>query len=405
MMKKIKIIVLIICLFIPFLVNALEINDLYSENVIVYNKDENKILYEKNSEDTASIASLTKIMTTLVSIENIKDLNEKVTITERMLSSVPWDASVAGLKVGDVVTYEDLLYASMLPSGADATDSLAISLTGSISSFVEKMNDLAKKLNLTGLKFSNTTGYDASGHYGTAKDILKLLEYALENPTFKKIYETKEYTLSNGLEVSSTINYYNKKYGYDLSFIKGSKTGYTENAGYCLSTESVIDGVNILTVTLNAPDDGKARNITDIDTIKDALKENMQKVNIVKEKEVLKELETKNAKEDYVKLRSLKTITRYVEKPFNKNKVKIEYNGEQVIDSTTKPNTKVGTFKIYYNDELIDEMDALTSTTLHFSVFKYIKNNIFYYLGLILIIILTRLTLKKKHKKLKKIRR
>ena len=405
MMKKIKIIVLTICLFIQFLVNALEINDLYSENVIVYNKDENKILYEKNSEDTASIASLTKIMTTLVSIENIKDLNEKVTITERMLSSVPWDASVAGLKVGDVVTYEDLLYASMLPSGADATDSLAISLTGSISSFVEKMNDLAKKLNLTGLKFSNTTGYDASGHYGTAKDILKLLEYALENPTFKKIYETKEYTLSNGLEVSSTINYYNKKYGYDLSFIKGSKTGYTENAGYCLSTESVIDGVNILTVTLNAPDDGKARNITDIDTIKDALKEKMQKVNIVKEKEVLKELETKNAKEDYVKLRSLKTITRYVEKPFNKNKIKIEYNGEQVIDSTTKPNTKVGTFKIYYNDELIDEMDALTSTTLHFSAFKYIKNNIFYYLGLILIIVLARLTLKKKPKKLKRIRR
>ena len=381
MKKKIKMIVLTICLFIPLLVNALEINDLYSENVIVYNKDENKIIYEKNSEDTASIASLTKIMTTLVSIENIKDLNEKVIITEKMLSSVPWDASVAGLKVGDVVTYEDLLYASMLPSGADATDSLAISLTGSISNFVEKMNDLAKKLNLTGLKFSNTTGYDASGHYGTAKDILKLLEYALENPTFKKIYETKEYTLSNGLEVSSTINYYNKKYGYDLSFIKGSKTGYTEDAGYCLSTESVINGVNILTVTLNAPDDGKARNITDIDTIKDALNENMQKVNIVEENEVLKKLETKNAKEDYVKLRSLKTITRYVEKPFNKDKVKIEYKGEQVIDSTTKPNTKVGTFKIYYNDEFIDEMDAITSTTLHFSAFKYIKNNIFYYLG------------------------
>jgi len=405
MMKRIKEVLLTICLFIPCILSALEIEGLYSKNVIVYNKDENKIIYEKNSEDTVSIASLTKIMTTLVSIENIKDLNEKVTITEKMLSSVPWDASVAGLQVGDVVTYEDLLYASMLPSGADATDSLAISLTGSISNFVEKMNDLAKKLNLTGLKFSNTTGYDASGHYGTAKDILKLLEYALENPTFKKIYETKEYTLSNGLEVSSTINYYNKKYGYDLSFIKGSKTGYTEDAGYCLSTESVIDGVNILTVTLNAPDDGKARNITDIDTIKDALKENMQKVNIIKENEVLKELETKNAKEDYVKLRSLKTITRYVEKPFNKDKVKIEYNGEQVIDSTTKPNTKVGTFKIYYNDEFIDEMDAITSTTLHFSAFKYIKNNIFYYLGLILIIVLARLTLKKKPKKLKKIRR
>ena len=215
MMKRIKEVLLTICLFIPCILSALEIEGLYSKNVIVYNKDENKIIYEKNSEDTASIASLTKIMTTLVSIENIKDLNEKVTITEKMLSSVPWDASVAGLQVGDVVTYEYLLYASMLPSGADATDSLAISLTGSISNFVEKMNDLAKKLNLTGLKFSNTTGYDAAGHYGTAKDILKLLEYALENPTFKKIYETKEYTLSNGLEVSSKINYYNKKYSFE----------------------------------------------------------------------------------------------------------------------------------------------------------------------------------------------
>lgn len=402
MMKRIKEVLLTICLFIPCILSALEIEGLYSKNVIVYNKDENKIIYEKNSEDTVSIASLTKIMTTLVSIENIKDLNEKVTITEKMLSSVPWDASVAGLQVGDVVTYEDLLYASMLPSGADATDSLAISLTGSISNFVEKMNDLAKKLNLTDLKFSNTTGYDAAGHYGTAKDILKLLEYALENPTFKKIYETKEYTLSNGLKVSSTINYYNKKYSYDLSFIKGSKTGYTENAGYCLSTESVIDGVNILTVTLNAPDDGKARNITDIDTIKDALNENMQKVNFVEENEVLKSLETKNAKEDYVKLRSPKTVTRYIEKPYDTSKLKIEYDGDQVIKSTVKKGTKVGTFKIYYDNKLIETFDATTSTDLHFSICAYLKNNIFYYIGLIVIIVLIKLTLKSKPKKKRK---
>ena len=81
MMKRIKEVLLTICLFIPCILSALEIEGLYSKNVIVYNKDENKIIYEKNSEDTVSIASLTKIMTTLVSIENIKDLNEKVTIT------------------------------------------------------------------------------------------------------------------------------------------------------------------------------------------------------------------------------------------------------------------------------------------------------------------------------------
>lgn len=405
MMKKIKMIVLTICLFIPFLVNALEINDLYSENVIVYNKDENKILYEKNSEQQTPIASLTKIMTTLVSIENIENLNESVTITENMLENVPWDASVAGLEVGDKLTYEDLLYASMLPSGADATESLAISLTGSVSNFVKLMNEKASALKLENTKFVNTTGLDVEGHYSTVKDVLTLLNYALDNPTFKKIYETKTYTTTNGLKLSSTINGYNKSLGYDLTFIKGSKTGYTGWAGYCLSTESIIDGVTILTVTTKAPETGKPKNIMDIYNIKTSLEDQMVKVNITTENEVLKELETKNAKEDYVKLRSLKTITRYVEKPFNKDKVKIEYKGEQVIDSTTKPNTKVGTFKIYYNDEFIDEMDAITSTTLHFSAFKYIKNNIFYYLGLILIIVLTRMTLKKKPKKLKRIRR
>ena len=403
-MKRSKIL-LTICLFIPCITNALEIPGLYSENVIVYNKDENKVIYEKNSEKTSSIASLTKIMTTLVSIENIKNLNEKVTITENMLSSVPWDASVAGLEVGDTLTYEDLLYASMLPSGADATDSLAISLMGSIDSFVDKMNEKSSSLKLNNLKFSNTTGYDANGHYGTAKDILKLLDYALDNPTFKKIYETKEYTLSNGLKVSSTMNYYNKKYGYDLSFIKGSKTGYTEDAGYCLSTQSIIDGVNILTVTLNAPDDGKARNITDINTIRNTLEENMQKVTFIEENQILKKLETKNAKEDYVKLRSPKTITRYIEKTYDETKLKVIYEGEQVINSNTKKDTKVGTFKIYYNDELIETLDATTSEELHFSILSYLKSNIVYYLGLTIILVLTALTLKSKPKKKKRLTR
>ena len=155
-------------------------------------------------------------------------------------------------------------------------------------------------------------------------------------------------------------------------------------------------------MTLNAPDDGKARNITDIDTIKDALNENMQKVNFVEENEVLKSLETKNAKEDYVKLRSPKTVTRYIEKPYDTSKLKIEYDGDQVIKSTVKKGTKVGTFKIYYDKKLIETFDATTSTDLHFSIWAYLKNNILYYIGLIVIIVLIKLTLKSKPKKKRK---
>ena len=92
----------------------------------------------------------------------------------------------------------DLLYASMLPSGADATNSIAILSSGSIESFVEKMNLLVNKLGLTNTHFVNVTGLDINNHYSSADDIRKLLAYSLKNDTFKKIYTTSEYKLSNG---------------------------------------------------------------------------------------------------------------------------------------------------------------------------------------------------------------
>ena len=101
-------------------------------------------------------------------------------------------------------------------------------------------------------------------------------------------------------------------------------------------------------------------------------------------------------------MRSPKTVTRYIEKPYDTSKLKIEYDGDQVIKSTVKKGTKVGTFKIYYDNKLIETFDATTSTDLHFSIWAYLKNNIFYYIGLIVIIVLIKLTLKSKPKKKRK---
>lgn len=394
-MKKIGYIILTIILMMPLSTKALEISDLESKNVIVYNLDESKIIYEKNSEEITSIASLTKIMTTLVAIENIEDLDKKITITESMLNGIPYDASVAGLQVGDELTYRDLLYSSMIPSGADATQALAISLTGSISNFVEKMNAKARELKLENTSFANTTGLDTSGHYSTAKDVLSLLNHALENETFKEIFETKAYTTTSGIELKSTLDYYNKTLNYDLSYIKGSKTGYTGNAGLCLATLSNIDNTNIITITINAPYEDRNKNIKDLNRIYKSLKSNYIKVNIIEEGDILTTLETKFAKELNTRIRSDVNISRYVEKPYDEDKLKIEYTGEQVISSTTKKGTEVGTIKVYYDDEFLDEIPAVISDTLHFSVFNYLKENIVYYLLFILIVIGTVYTIKK----------
>ncbi len=399
-MKKIVYLILTIILTVPLSIQALEINGLHSKNVIIYNLDEDKVIYEKNSEEITSIASLTKIMTTIVSIEKIENLDEKVTITEKMLANVPWDASVAGLQVGDTLTYKDLLYASMLPSGADATDSLAVSLFGSIDEMVNRMNSKADELGLENTSFVNTTGYDANGHHSTAKDILTLLKYALENETFKEIYTTKTYTTSNNLKLNSTVVDFNKKYNYDLSYIQGSKTGYTDEAGQCLAALSKIDDTNIITITINAPYvSGSARHLIDITKLHDTLEENYEKRIFVEEGETIKELPTKYAKEETVPINSLITISRYIEKPYDESKLEIKYKGEEEISSTIKKGTEVGTIQVFYDGELLEDMKAITTIELNFSVWKYLKENIVYYLGVIFLVIATTIIIKPKKKK------
>ena len=223
-----------------------------------------KVLCDVNGEEKRGVASLTKIMTTIVAIENIDNLDEYLTITEDMLADIYWNASVAGLKVGDRVTYRDLLYATILPSGADAAHSLAISISGSIENFVNLMNNLANKIGMNNTYFINVTGLDIEGQYSTASDIMLLLNYSLKNDIFKQIYTTKEYILSNGLKVFSTVMYYGNKMNVDTSRILGSKTGNTDEAGLCFSAYFEFEENDIALVTLGAQSiDGKFYNVLD----------------------------------------------------------------------------------------------------------------------------------------------
>ena len=249
-MKKILLFILLI--ITPLFVDALDYPKLDSKIVEIYDITDDKVLYEVDSEKQTSIASLTKIVTTITAIETIENLDDKVTITSDILSTVRWDASIAGLKNGDVVTYRDLLYASMLPSGADATNSLAILSSGSIDDFVDKMNQLVNKIGVTNTHFVNVTGLDTYGHYSTADDIRKILVYALTNPLFKEIYCTKEYKLTNGLVVNTTLKHYNSNNLVNTDDILGSKTGFTEEAGYCLSSLIKLDAHDLIIIVLNA---------------------------------------------------------------------------------------------------------------------------------------------------------
>lgn len=339
-MKKI---IFIIILIIPFNIKALEIN---SNNAILYNLNNDTVLYEKNSEQQTKIASLTKIMTTIIAIENIQDLKQTVLITDKMFDNLSI-ASVAGFKVGDQVTYEDLLYGAMLPSGADATNALAILISSTEENFVKLMNEKAEILNMNNTNYENASGLDTSNNYSTVKDQATLLKYALTNSTFKEIYETKYYTTTTNLKLESTIIYYSEKYNIDVSEFHGSKTGYTQLAGLCMSSISSYNDINYLLITTNADStQNSPLNVFDTKTIYEYYYQNYSYETLLEENQILTTLYKGN--KEYVV---------YNEEEFKQYILSTNDYEEQYIGITYLTNEKkgeiIGEYIITYDGEII----------------------------------------------------
>ncbi len=398
MAKKIISFILFFFLFIVS-INADELN-LSSDKYILYNMNDDNVLMEHNSDEKTQIASLTKIMTTIVAIENVKDYNKKITITKEMFNDVAWDVATAGYKVGDKVTYNDLFYGAILPSGADAVNALAYTVFGNYDAFIKKMNEKAKQLGLKNTKFSNPIGLYDENNYSSAKDVSTLLIYALKNTKFKEIFTTKNYTSTNGVKMKSTIESYNSKNGNaDLNYITGAKTGYIKKAGYCLATTAEIDGIEYLLVTLNAYSTGAPH-------IKDAVKtykyysENYSYKNIVKKNTIVVTLSTKYSKNKEIDIKANKNIKQYLKNDFNSKNIEYKYDGEKYVTPFTKQGTKLGTIEIKYNNKTLDKFDLIYSQKVKFSIFNFLWTYKF-----IIIIFVLLVYIKLKSNKVKKVRR
>ncbi len=396
---------LLLLLFTPFFVWALEFPKVNSKIVEIYDLKDKKIIYDIKSNDKASIASLTKIATTITAIENISNLDQEVIITSKILSTVRWDASRAGLKAGDKVTYRDLLYASIIPSGADATNSIAILSSGSIENFVKKMNNLANKIGLKNTHFSNVTGLDDKNHYSTADDVRKLLEYSLNNSTFRKVFTTKNYELTNKLKVRSTFYLYSKDNEFVNTQITGAKTGFTLDAGYCLASLSNINGHEMIVVVLKA-DLINNNYYHAIDTVSliSFLKENYKEQLLLEKNKVIKEIPVVLSKVDSYKIYSGIDVKKYLPSDFNKDFLKIKYDGLDELSYKNRENDKIGVVSYYYKDSLITKEDIYLNEKIEMNFSKVLKKNlpliIIFFILLILFIILRR-----KIKRLKRLKR
>ena len=246
---------------------------LHSDYALLLRLRDDAVLMSKAGTEQMYPASMTKIMTALVAIENLPDLDETITVTAEEINPVyELGASLAGFDAGETVTVRDLLYGVLLPSGADACMALADRVAGSEAAFVDLMNQKAQELGMENTHFVTSTGLHDPNHYTTCYDIAKLLEYAIQNETFRTIFTTHTYTTSSteyhpeGISLtSSTFAQLASDQLDNGGVIEGGKTGTEDAAGRCLASLAKIDGEEYILVTGHAPEnpDGGALNIAD----------------------------------------------------------------------------------------------------------------------------------------------
>ena len=386
-MKKILIKTLIILyIFLPIInIKAL---DIYSENAVLYNMNEDTILYEKNSDEKVKVASLTKIMTTIIALENINDIKEEITMPQEAFDGLEGYV-VSGIKLYEKITYEDLLYGTMLPSAADCANALAIKDSGSIDKFVEKMNQKAQELNMTNTHFSNPVGID-DDNYSTVKDIATLLKYALKNEEFYKIFTTKLYITTNNINLKSTIIEKSEPYGINVTNILGSKTGFTDDAGNCLASIAKINNVKYLLVTTNASIE-KSYHIMDAVNIYDYYSNNYSYKKIIDQNKLIKTISIKDIIKKEYKIYADIDKYMYLQNDIDINELEYEYEGIEEITSKTNQKEKIGTLSIKYKDNTLYAYDLYINDKIKFIDIKLI-------IIPIIIILITLIIIKRKKK-------
>ncbi|MFD1065286.1 D-alanyl-D-alanine carboxypeptidase family protein [Oceanobacillus locisalsi] len=240
--------VMIIFIFLSFPAHGHAEVDVSAQHAILMEQSSGRVLFEKNAEEEASIASITKIMTAIIAVESEK-MEEEATISRNAIYT---EGSSIYLEQGEKMTLSDLVYGLMLRSGNDAAVAIAEHVGGSEEGFVYLMNQKAEWLGMEHTHFDNPHGLDSDTHYSSAHDMAILMQYAMENPIFQEISGSESYLSDNR---SYHWRNKNKLLTYFYEYCTGGKTGYTKQTGRTLITTAEKDGMELIAVTLDAPDD------------------------------------------------------------------------------------------------------------------------------------------------------
>ena len=382
-------------------------SDISARNIVLANSDTGKIVYERNKDEKIYPASITKLMTAILVVENC-NLNDIVTVSENAVKSVPLGYVNANLQVGEQLTVEQLLYAMLIPSANDAANALAEHVGGSIESFSAMMNTRARDLGCTGTNFTNPSGLHEENHYTTANDLFYISKQAISNNEIKKIVGTIKYTLPSSNKYNGTsrvltsTNYMKRKElsKYYCEYCIGGKTGYTGEAKNCVVEFAQKNGINLIAVVMGEDSKVKGKKFLDAKEMFDYTYNNYENKIIAQAGNEYETLKISNATKETKKLKVLyKDNVNIVELKSVENlkdniKIKVNYTNKKapIQKGETIGNITYEYDGIEYKTDLIAGQNVEASETL-----KYVL-----YTLLIVLIIYIIYILKKSNGKTKK---
>ena len=363
--------------------NTSEEPKLNSRAAVIYDRKSKKIIWGKKENEKRPMASTTKIMTAIIVLEN-GNLSDTVTVSKK---SAGTGGSRLGLKAGDKITVNNLLYGLLMVSGNDAAVALAEYVGGSVEGFADKMNQKAKELGLENTHFITPHGLDMADHYTTALELAEMADYAMNNEKFAQIVNTKNITISiNGR--SKSLKNTNELLG-NLNGVNGVKTGFTNGANRCLVTSVNRDGMNIITVVLGA--DTKKDRTNDsvklieyayknytIYNLEDIINEKYQEWKNINEKRI----NIVQGKNDYISTRLDKIDNYYIPiKKQDMNNVKVEIYSLKEMEAPICENDYIGKLIIYNGEEKIEELCIRSNVSIERLTFldyfySLLKNNL-----------------------------
>lgn len=351
----------------------------YADSYMLINLDDENypVIAAKNQDKKKYPASLTKIATTMVALNNVKNLKAKTKVSKHAIEMLAnTGAQVANLKVGEQLTIEQLLYLTMVYSACDACEVIAEYVAGSTEKYVEMMNKWAQSVGCKNTHFVNTDGLHDDNHYTTAADLAKMTLAAMKNETFVKIattpkfeYDGVTFTHTNFMLDEGHVSYY-------YEYAEGIKTGSTDEAGYCVITKAAKDGYNYLAIVLDSPIktfDGIDTKCSFIDaaTLFDWAFDSLKYSTVIRMNDLVDEVPVKNGKDaDTVQLVAKKDVTTLVPTSLDPSAVMIKpVNPPTELKAPVSQGEKICKAQVIYAGKVIANVDLVAATTVELSTF------------------------------------